>query len=532
MTTTAAEVEVPAELRGTQHREFTVRASDEGDRTFTGIAVPYDVEIDVWGVRESIAPGAVDPAENVLVLYRHNQPIGRITAHRDTPTGWEVTGVLSRTPTGDEVYTLMRDGVLDRMSIGFEPVTDEITRHDDGTVTVRRVEINVREVSLVPFPAYDDARVSAVRHNPDKENTMTSSTLTPDAATIPVEVREQIDDHERQLKALLARDPHDGEQPTVEHRCAAQLIKDAISGDETALAALNEVQSRAYNPDGGVLADTVARNPWVGDLTRLVEGANPLGAIFATGPLPAEGTTIEFGVLDTDTTQVTDVTEGDDLAYGKVTVKVDTAAVRTFGGYTEYTRKAIERSSVAIIQHALRALALATGRYEAGNLRTSFWTARTAQATAGNTVAVPAAGTATYTDWLEAIVDAAVKYEDLGLPITALVVDTTTFKEFAGFTAADGRPLFTVSGTGANVAGSLNLTALQGDLASLPVRLSAKQTTPGATFVNGDAIRIYSSGLVQLQDENIINLSKQWSLYKYAATAVEIPAAIVPVARA
>ena len=40
------------------------------------------------------------------------------------------------------------------------------------------------------------------------------------------------------------------------------------------------------------------------------------------------------------------------------------------------------------------------------------------------------------------------------------------------------------------------------------------------------------AGFIQLQDENIINLSKQWSLYKYAATAVEIPAAIVPVARA
>ena len=50
-----------------------------------------------------------------------------------------------------------------------------------------------------------------------------------------------------------------------------------------------------------------------------------------------------------------------------------------------------------------------------------------------------------------------------------------------------------------------------------------------SAFVNSNAIRFYTSPIVRLQDENIINLSKDFSVYTYAAIADEIPAAVVPV---
>lgn len=527
MTTT-----LPEKFTGPQLREFVIRevseANAEGERTFTGLAVPWDDEITMWGDTESVAPGAVTAAENVLVLYRHNNPIGRVISYRDTDAGWEITGVISRTPAGDEVYTLMRDGVIDRMSIGFVPVKYEVTDRDDGTVAVRHTEIFVKEVSLVPFPAYDGAKVSAVRSapesHPEKENTMPVPALVEN--TDLTEVRTQLADQARSIDALLAR-PSVREEPTIETRSVGQLLKAACGGETAAIAALD---TRAYT--GSTSVDTINLNQWVGDLTRFVEAANPLGALFETAALPPEGLTLEFGELETNTVQVADQTaEGADLVTGKVKVKTRTAPVKTLGGYVELTRQEIERSSVAILNHNYRALAIALGKHKAATLRAAYDAAVTAQVTALNTVSVPLVATATYKDWLNAIVDAAVKYEDLGLALDALVVDTTNFKQFLSFTGSDGRPLFTVSGTGSNVVGSLNVKSITGDMASVPVILNAKQAAAGAAFVNRSALRVYSSGAVQLQDENVINLSQAVSLYQYQAIASEIPAAIVPVKR-
>jgi len=50
-----------------------------------------------------------------------------------------------------------------------------------------------------------------------------------------------------------------------------------------------------------------------------------------------------------------------------------------------------------------------------------------------------------------------------------------------------------------------------------------------AVFANGRALRQYDSPLVNLQVENVLNLSKDFGVYKYGAVADEIPSAVVPV---
>src|SRR5699024_8919344 len=78
----------------------------------------------------------------------------------------------SETARGNDVYALLQDGTLDRMSIGFEPIEHVVTEHDDGSVSIKRTRIRVREVSLVPFPAYDGAKVASVRHAQKETPTM------------------------------------------------------------------------------------------------------------------------------------------------------------------------------------------------------------------------------------------------------------------------------------------------------------------------------------------------------------------------
>lgn len=497
---------------------------DAGAREFTGIAVPWDDPIRVrdWfgAYTEQVQRGAVEDSDDALVFWRHDEPIGRITAARDTDAGWEITGVLSATPRGEEAYTLLRDGVIDRMSIGFYPIEHLESEDETGTRHITHTRIQVREVSLVPFPAYDGAQVQSVRSATPKEiPTM------PEATATDVEARAGLDDLAREVALLRAAGPADAPAP-LQFRSAGALLQAIVRRDDAAISEYNEVQERAYT--GATTADSVLKDSWVGDLTRLVEEAAPLASLFSTDALPATGLSIEYAQLQSDSTIVDEqVAEGDDLDYGEVAIETKTATVKTYGGYTELTRQAIERSSINYLNHVLRALALAAGRRRNTTLRTYLAAQRAAQVTANNTVSVTDGDA--FTAWVSAIIDAAGKYEDLGLPMGPMVTDKVIFKRLAGLVDSAGRPLMDVTGTGSNAVGHVRPSALTADLAGVTVRLDAKQAATGATFTNPLAIRSYNSPVVSLQDDNVINLSRDFSLYYYSALASEIPAAIVPV---
>lgn len=512
----------------TRHLDVALhlRADAETDaREVTGIAVPYNDPIELWRDEfEQIARGACEPIDNPKLIWRHGEVIGRIVSHRDTEAGWEITARISETQLGNEAYTLLRDGVIDRMSIGFRPIewSDEVDA-DKGTTLRTYTRIEVLETSLVPFPAYDNAKVQQVRSADTTKETpaMTDTAPAPELA----EVRESIEDLSREVKSL-ALDRGDHTPTDTKFRTAGRLLKAIAAGDEAARGEYEAEVQRAY--DGGTLADSVAKNGWVGDLTRLIDAGAGIRSLFETGTLPKEGAFLEYAQLKSDTTTVTEqVNEGDDLATGKVAVELKSTSVKTFGGVSSLSIQQIERSTINILDTQLRAQAIAAGKAQAAHFRAAYAAAVTAQRTANNVVTIPTE--AGWADWLDAVVDAAVKYEDLGLSLDGLIVDTTFFKAFNRFTGADGRPMFTVSGTGANTVGTLDVSALSGSIANIPVRLNAKQATPGAAFYNAMALRSYTSPLAKLQDENILNLTKDFAVYFYAAVADEIPAAIVPV---
>ncbi|PDQ34128.1 MAG: hypothetical protein B5766_12915 [Candidatus Lumbricidophila eiseniae] len=550
-------VDVAALLAAHPTREVAIRSADPARREIVGIAVPWGQRADIGGAfTEEFERGAIQNSDGALYFYRHREPIGRVISHRDTDQGWEITAVISATTAGDDALALARDGVLSRHSIGFRFDQYRIDESSD-VPHITHTRARVDEVSLVPFPAYEGAVVTGVRETTPTPTIYERGTLMTDALPTPlspappaptppapapsalsaappalVDVRElsagldqtraHMDDLERRL--VLAAAPVS--PPVADTRSVGEVLQALVRGDEDTIQAYNELQARAYT--GGTSADTILRPEWVGDLTRIIDEAAVLAALFSTGTLPDTGNKLEFGQLDTDTTQVTKQrAEGDNLAFGKVTLKTGFADIETFGGYTQLTRREIERSSVNQLDHSMRALAIAAGRRRNILLREFYAAQVAAQITAQNTVRI--ADNTRYIGWVEAIVDAAEKYTDLGLNLDALVVDKSVFKTIAGLTATDGRPLMSVAGTGTNIIGQLNLKAISGDLASVPVRLNPKQAAAGSAFINSLAIRAYNSPVTSLQDENIINLSKDFSLYFYSAFAAEIPAAIIPV---
>lgn len=170
--------------------DLSIRADGTG-RTITGIVVPFDTvarvsdggrPYDEMHQRGSFQKTIAERGDRVKLLLQHdrNNPIGKATLLREDAAGLYGEFSVSAIPAGDQAIELVRDGVLDSFSIGFAPVKSYKT--SEGTVV--RTENALRETSLVTFPAYDGARIMALRdalgNLPDDERDALLRDLIPD----------------------------------------------------------------------------------------------------------------------------------------------------------------------------------------------------------------------------------------------------------------------------------------------------------------------------------------------------------------
>ncbi len=526
------------DLTKPQTRAYETRASatpDAGTRTVAGIAVPFNAPITVrdWGDswREQFSPDTIfDGIDRAKLAWRHDGIIGAITASDSQADGLHIEARISETPLGDEAYTLALDGVVDRFSVGFLPVEYSVEETADGDL-ITYTRVRLLEVSLVPWPAYDGAEVEEVRaqqntRNPLERSTPSMPETTPADLT---EIRESVDELTRRFDTI---EVHDRDAESVaDTRSAGEVLRAIVSGDEATVRAYNALYERR-DYTGGTTSDAVVKPGWVGDLTRIFDASSGvLAASFSTGTLPATGNSIEFAELSTNTLSVAEqAAEGDDIAAGKVSITTRTAPVKTYAGSTTLTRQEVERSTVGVLNTSLNGLAIAAGARRKAYLRAAFGslvTARTAITDNGGVVVLGATlAAATADNWENALIDAAIRFEAINLPLERLLVSASVFKKLRGLTVSGERVFQTAKD---NASGTLDLPGLSGDFAGLPVLLDSGQAGDSAVFSNSLAIRQYNSPLVSLAEEAISNLSKSFAVYAYGSTAAEIPAAVVPV---
>lgn len=146
--------------------------SGEVEGIVSGIAVPWDLPTRIdSSLTEEFAPGAFDAdirrRSGVFLARNHmplgGTPIGRLSVMRNDAAGLYVEGRISRTAVGEETLTLLRDGVLDSLSIGFAEGKNQVRQDPKLGAITRRLTASLREVAIVPTPAYRDARVTGVR---------------------------------------------------------------------------------------------------------------------------------------------------------------------------------------------------------------------------------------------------------------------------------------------------------------------------------------------------------------------------------
>lgn len=155
-----------------QHRAFAfeldTKATDADKLQVAGYASAFGV---VDSYKERVKQGAFldsiarhqkgERPVKVLLQHDWDRPIGRPTLMQEDGRGLYTISQLSDTRTNrEELMPLLKDGVIDRMSIGFVPI--QTTWQPDEELLDLDV-IDLWEYSPVTFPANWDAQITSVK---------------------------------------------------------------------------------------------------------------------------------------------------------------------------------------------------------------------------------------------------------------------------------------------------------------------------------------------------------------------------------
>lgn len=148
--------------------EFEVKEDGDG-RTLSGYASTFGGEPDSYG--DIIEAGAFKktikeqgpPKNRIKLFHLHQFPIGMPKVLSEDKKGLFFEARVSKTALGDEVIELVKDGVLDKMSIGYRTIKERFDEKDDR---IRYLdEVKLFEISTVPFPANEGADILGLKRD-------------------------------------------------------------------------------------------------------------------------------------------------------------------------------------------------------------------------------------------------------------------------------------------------------------------------------------------------------------------------------
>lgn len=497
-------------------RNIELRLDDVEERTITGLAVPFNEDANIGGSYiERFVPGAIDSVEDVKLFYGHETPIGVVTSGRDTEQGFEITAKVSETSLGNDVLTLMRDGALNKFSVGFVPV--EQTR--DGQ-TITRTKVSLKEVSVVPFPAFAGANITEVREEapePAEDIQIPSNTKESELENnIELDVRsvqDEVAELRRVVESTVA--PAVPAAPGyMAYRSFGEYVQGFAKGEEAAIELARAASTSA---------DTYAAPGYIGYINKLIESNRPSWNVWSKAVLPATGMTVEYAAITANTLAVGEQDpENEALSFGNLTIDNVSAAVKTYGGYTTVSKQAVLRGSVdytGIVFDALAvAYANATNAAAKAAIAALDFTGKVMDLDGGTAASV-----------IEGLIDG-VKYikANSGLNAEFILCSPDSYKYFMKIADSSGRPIVNVNRDGANTFATAN-NDLTGSIWGIPVVVDPTLGTGLAYLANSRALQVLEangSG-TRLSAQDVSTLTDTLSLYGFAAITVPFESAIV-----
>jgi len=131
-------------------------------RSISGIAVTYDETATVSdGTQVRVMQGALPVDGRNPKLYMQHQSdliIGQVVERVDTPQGMMFIAKISNTSLGSDALEMVKDGTIDAVSVGLNPIDFEYD--DEGVMIVKKASWT--ELSLVSQGAFEGAVIQKV----------------------------------------------------------------------------------------------------------------------------------------------------------------------------------------------------------------------------------------------------------------------------------------------------------------------------------------------------------------------------------
>jgi uncharacterized protein len=177
----------------TAAQPFTVRTLADGTKQVGGYAVVWNSRsVDLGGFTEICAPTMLDrtlrESPDVLILRDHKQELllGRTTANtlqlRTDSTGLAFTVALPQTAIGGDTAENVRLRNLTGCSFGFSVAQDgdSWAVDSDGNVVRTLLDVDLFEISITSFPAYQATSVDARSKAAEMRSQVATRTLDDD----------------------------------------------------------------------------------------------------------------------------------------------------------------------------------------------------------------------------------------------------------------------------------------------------------------------------------------------------------------
>lgn len=159
--------------------ELKTRAEpDSQDMYIEGYFAVFNRQTELWpGAFEEIAPMAFDGTlgNDIRALINHDTTLvlgrnksGTLELKADSHGLWGRVKVNPNDTDAVNVYERVKRGDVDQCSFGFNILKEETDWREDGTVKWTIQEVDLHEVSVCTFPAYEETGVQARKAEVDQ----------------------------------------------------------------------------------------------------------------------------------------------------------------------------------------------------------------------------------------------------------------------------------------------------------------------------------------------------------------------------
>lgn len=150
--------------------DFCVR-EDSGEFFIEGYFAVFNSNYEIYpGVTESVAPGAFSGTlgNDIRALINHDTRLvlgrnkaGTLELKEDSHGLWGRVKINQNDTDAINLYERVKRHDVDQCSFGFNPIKEDYEIKDDGSVHWTIREVDLFEVSVCAFPAYEDTAVNA-----------------------------------------------------------------------------------------------------------------------------------------------------------------------------------------------------------------------------------------------------------------------------------------------------------------------------------------------------------------------------------